>query len=213
MAQPGFQFETAEDSRMLQAPGVRLAFRWLGDRWTHALEVTTSSSAPGWLRVACALEGDPSRSERGVVMSPAYQEIERHAFELGVRALLTGQSGLHHFSAVVTARDLDACVMLDFDLADRCRAPVYKFASTYDVPLDAADLIDAGPERIVWGGDALGSARLELIADSPTQLTLATSDPGVCRVQAFAQIDHNSFTNRCIYHWRWTPAGGLDSSL
>jgi hypothetical protein len=205
MASAGFQFEVAEDRRTLQAPGARLAFHWLGDRWTHTIEVG-SLSAPGWLRVACAIEGDVRRDDSASAVSPVYQAIEPHAFELGARVLLTGQAGRHHFSAVVTARSERACSVLEFDVADRCRSPVHSLACTYEIPIGSTELIDAGPRRIEWGGGELGAGRLELAAELPAHLTLAASSPRSCHTQVLAHVDPDSFTNRCVYHFVWTPA-------
>jgi hypothetical protein len=211
MAQLGFQFESAEDQRILLAPGVRLAFRWTRDRWTHALEIQQRPT-PGWLPVARAVEDDATPEKSAFVMSPAYQEIEPHAFEPGVRALLTGQSGPHHFSAVVTTRVNSRSILCEFDIADRCRSPVQALACTYEMDLDVGDLLDAGPRRIVWGS-GICAGTLELLAEMPAQLALDASRPRAYRVQAIAQIDPKSFTHRCLYQWRWTPADGQSLKL
>ena len=71
-------------------------------------------------------------------MSPVYQELHRHTFagddDRGVCLLLTGRLFHHHFSAAVTVsadHDQDDAVIVDFDVADRCRADVSSLAATY----------------------------------------------------------------------------------
>jgi hypothetical protein len=205
MVPVGFHFEADEGRRALRSPDLRLTFRWSGDRWTHALELRPGA-AGAWLKIATAIEGDPARDDPARVVSPAYQDIEPHPFEDGTRCLLTGLAGPHHFSSVVTLREENGSVQLDIDLADRCRAPVNALASTYEVLLAPGDLIDAGARRIVWSGGALGAGTLELCADPPGRLAIAESGPRAVQAQVLAPIDSNSFTQRCLYHWRWTPA-------
>ena len=50
--------------------------------------------------------------------------------------LLTGSCFNHHFSAVFSLyrdRETPECIVLDVDIADRCRGPVEKLAATYVV--------------------------------------------------------------------------------
>jgi hypothetical protein len=202
MPQPGFQFEEAEHRGVLSAPGLRLSFSRVGDRWTHVLEV---GDGDGALAVASAVEGDPDRDDPARVVSPSYQEIRPHAFDGGVRALLTGQSSPHHFSAVVTARRDGEGVAVEFDVADRCRRPVAALAGTYLVRLGSGALVDASPGRIVWGGDVLGSGRLEFSAEGPGSVSLGEAGRRAARVQAIALVVPITFTHRFVYRWRWTP--------
>jgi hypothetical protein len=204
MVPVGFHFERDEGRRALRSPELRLTLRWSEDRWTHALELRPGAGG-AWLKIATAIESDPARDDPARVVSPTYQDIEPHPFEHGVRCLLTGQAGPHHFSSVITLRSENASVLLDIDLADRCRAPVNALAATYEVLLAPGDLIDAGARRIVWTGSMLGAGTLELFADPPGQLAIAESGPRAVRAQVLAPIDPGSFTQRCLYHWRWTP--------
>jgi hypothetical protein len=205
MPHPGFKFVEAADRRALVAPGLRLTFARLGQRWTHALAVGAGSAfvVNG---VACAVEGDIDGGDPSRVVSPAYQEIEPHPCEAGLRALLTGQSATHHFSAVVTVRRDGDGTAVDLDVADRCRSPVEVLAGTYLVQLGSSDLLDAGPERVVWGGDALGRGRLEFSTVAPNTIALAEAGRRATRVQALARIVPTTFTQRLAYQWRWTPA-------
>ena len=71
----------------------------------------------------------------------------------GLCLLLTGTFFKHHFSAVVSLGidpDRPDGLVLDVDVADRCRAPVDSLAATYTVRLDSGALADAGPQAIIW---------------------------------------------------------------
>jgi hypothetical protein len=85
--------------------------------------------------------------------------------------------------------------------------PVEVLASTYLVQLGPSDVIDAGPERVVWEGDALGQGRLEFSTEAPNTIALAEAGSRATRIQALAHIDFAAFTQRLAYRWRWTPRG------
>ena len=113
----------------------------------------------GETEVVRAVESDPDRDDPGRVVSPVYQEVQRH---LGVEGsslclLATGTLYHHHFSAVITLgadRDRQNGVVLEIDVADRCRRAVEIMAATYTVRLDSGALAAAGPEAIAWDIDA-----------------------------------------------------------
>ena len=107
------------DRRSIATPGLRLAFRWQMDRWLHAVEV-----GPSLRPVAWPIEGDPTRDDPSRVVSPAYQQLEFQEGGGGHQALLVGQSGPHHFSAVFTVRGGEKGAEISVDVADRCRSPV-----------------------------------------------------------------------------------------
>jgi hypothetical protein len=100
-------------------------------------------------------------------------------------------------------------VVVDVDVADRCRAPVEILAATYLVQLGSSALIDvdAGAEGIAWGGDPLGGGRLEFRGGGGADIALAEAGRRAARVQALARLvpatDHH--TRRLVYSWRWTP--------
>jgi hypothetical protein len=197
-----------EDRRILLAPGLRLEFRRAGEPWTHGLLVGGGAHQRFTL-IAAAVEGDPACGDPARIVSPVYQDFQDHPVPEGegVCALLTGQSTPHHFSAVVTARyeGPGAGAAVTFDVADRCRAPIAVLAATYLVSLDSGALIDAGPQRIVWGGEALGHGRLEFSTGGAGDLALAEAGRQATRVQAIARLVPTTHTQRLGYTWRWTP--------
>lgn len=197
----GLSYLETADRRTVLGPGLRLSFSWTGDRWSHALEV--GGQAP--VEVARSVESDAQRDDPARVVSPAYQEIREHPFAEGVRVLLTGQATPHHFSAVVTVRREENGVMVEFDIADRCREPVAALGSTYLVPLGSSDLVDGTPGRAAWSGEALGDGRLEFTAEGCGTLSLAEAGRRASRVQALASIDPTVRTHRLLYRWRWSP--------
>jgi hypothetical protein len=152
------------------------------------------------------VEGDPERDDPARVVSPVYQDIENHPVQGGVCLLLTGQAAPHHFSAVVTARRDGASYLIETDIADRCRAPVEVLAATYVLSLSSDELIDAGPERIVWGGGRLGRSRLEFSSRGVDDIALAEAGRTATRVQALARLVPTTYTQRLYYCWRWTPS-------
>jgi hypothetical protein len=114
----------------------------------------------------------------------------------------------HHFSAVATVRTEGPTTVLEFDVANRCRASIDVLAATYLVQLDSGALGDGGPQRILWTGAALGGGRLEFIADAGGSVALAEAGRTGTRVQALARLDRTTHTQRLRYSWRWTLAGG-----
>ncbi len=211
MPHPGLQLEEAEDRRSIVAPGLRLIFETLGARWNHVLTIG-GEAGHDLLEVACAVESDPDRGDPARVVSPSYQAVQPQAFEGGVRMLLTGMSVPHHFSAVVTARregdDPGAGVVIAVDVADRCRAPIAVLAATYLVRLGSGALLDAGTDRVVWGGGPLGRGRLEFTTEGgPDTVALAEAGRQAARVQALARLQPTTFTQRLLYQWRWTSSG------
>lgn len=198
-------WQEGEDRVVLAGPGLRLAFVRVGEHWTHSLEVPR---APGIL-VVQAVASDPDRGGAERILSPLYQDIQRHepAQGPGLCLLLTGRSFAHHFSAAVSLRGTagpPAGLEFDIDIADRCRTPIESLAATYLVGLDGGALVDADPWRIAWDSVGPDRGRLELIAEPPTTLALAETGRQATRVQALAQIEPGTFTHRLRYRWRWT---------
>jgi hypothetical protein len=184
------------DRIRIEAGGLRLTFRHADERWDHAFAL-----GEGFGGAASSVEGgDATR-----VISPAYQEIQRHASDQGVVFLLTGQAGPHHYSAVVKARCDGGAFVVEFDVADRCRAPVEVLAATYLVRLGSSDLVEAGPDRVVWGGPELGHGRLEFAGGEAESIALAEAGRCATRVQSLARIVPSTHTQRLYYRWRWTP--------
>jgi len=189
----------------MSGPGLRLALARIGDRWTHRLEHPGEDE----IEVARAVESDIERDSAVGVVSPVYQEIQRHerALEPGLCLLATGRLFQHHFSAAVSLRidpDRPESLVLDVDVADRCRAPVESLAATYSVRFDSSALVDAGPRVITWDMEGRCPGRLELLADPPCTLAVAEAGRRASRVQVLAAIQPATFTYRLRYRWRWT---------
>ena len=192
-------------------PGLRLAFARTGAVWTHAVFIAGRRLV---LEIARAVESDPDRDHPGRVVSPVYQEVQRHqsASGSGLCLLSTGTLYQHHFSAVITLTidpDRPGGLMLDVDVADRCRSAVESLAATYTVRLDSGALAGAGPEAIVWDIDGGSAGRLELEAVAPSTLVMAEAGRTATRVQVLAAIEPGGFTHRLHYRWRWTSNSGL----
>ncbi len=196
---------TDGDRRSIQTPSLRLSFRWTGDRWAHAIEVRRPG-VPDPVAVVRTIEGDPDRDDPARVVSPAYQQLEFQEGGTGLRALLVGQSGPHHFSAVFAVEEGPDRVDIGVDVADRCRAPIEALACTYLVEATSGDLIDADPASIRW---AIAPGRLTLDPTAPSHVQLSEGGRRATRAQAIAALAPGVQTHRCVYHWRWTPAPEL----
>lgn len=205
----GLSYEVeSDDRRVIAGLGLRLSFRRVDGRWTHALELSDAAGSPSAspLIVAEAVEHDGDRDDRTRILSPAYQDFHEHPIPDGVCLMVTGQLTPHHFSAVVTAR-LDGAggVVIDFDVADRCREPLQTLGAMYLMRFGSNELSDAGTDRVAWSGPALGG-RLEFAAEDPAAVSLSEAGPRASRVQALARIVPTERTQRMIYRWRWTPS-------
>ena len=205
-----FFCEQTEDRAELYGLGMRVAFARDGEAWTHALSL---AAAPG-LEIIRAVESDPDRDHPSRVVSPVYQELQRHQGAIGsiVCLLATGTLYQHHFSAAISLKsdpDRPGGLTLDFDVADRCRSPVESLAATYTVWLDSGALARAGPEGIGWDINGGKAGRLELEAVAPSSLVMAEAGRAATRVQILAASGPGGFTRRLHYRWRWASNSGL----
>ncbi|HEV3168655.1 MAG TPA: hypothetical protein VGZ22_31910 [Isosphaeraceae bacterium] len=141
------QFEATEDRRAIVTPALRLVFRWTEDRWTHEIQVRRDD---GWFTLAESIEADRDRDDPARVVSPAYQQFHHQQDDAGIQAMLLGQSGPHHFSAVFSVKEVEDGTEVCVDLADRCRAEIEALACTYQVRATSSELAEADPERVVW---------------------------------------------------------------
>jgi hypothetical protein len=187
-----------DDRKSVVLDEFRLAFSWSGDRWTHSVELRNGET---WLPVAGSLEAgespDPAR-----VISPSYQQFHWHEDESGGQAMLLGQSGPHHFSAVFTFRADHGGCLVAVEVADRCLSPVEALASTFLVDLPSGTLKDADPTSINWKLEQpLGS--LDLKALGRTRLGLAEAGRRAMRVQADCLVDSSTPTQQFAYSWGW----------
>lgn len=209
-SRPGFDYRAAEDRQTILAPGLRMSFLRAVDRWTHALSLAIhvgDLDEPPLVEIAATIESDPGRDDPARLVSPVYQDVQPHLSGGEIRALLTGQYTPHHFSAVVSARRDGPGVVVEVDVADRCRAPVEVLAATYLVQLGSSALIDADAGAITWGGEALGGGRLEFRGGSGAGVALAEAGRRASRVQALARLVPAAglHTRRLVYSWRWIP--------
>jgi hypothetical protein len=205
-----FYWEQTEDRADMCGPGLRVAFARTDVVWTHWLMLPAEDG----LEIARAVETDPERDDPGRVVSPVYQDIQRHPSALGsgLCLLVTGTLFKHHFSAVISLGhdpDRPDGMVLDIDVADRCRSPVENLAATYTVKLDSGKLGPAGPEAITWDNAGAGVGRLAIEAVAPSTLVLAEAGRSATRVQVLAAIQPGRFTHRLHYRWRWTSSSGL----
>jgi hypothetical protein len=206
----GFVWEQSDDRTEMCAPGLGIVFQRAGALWTHAVLLPSGDG----VEIARAVEFDLERDDPTRIVSPVYQELQRHESTVAeaLCLLMTGTLFKHHFSAVVslgTDPDRPDGLLLDIDVADRCRTPVEHLAATYTVKLDSGALADAGPRAIIWDKIGRNGGRLELVAVAPSTLALAEAGRSATRVQVLAAIQPGSFTHRLHYRWRWTTNAGL----
>ena len=206
--QDGPTYTEAEDRRVIAGLGLRLTCLWTGERWTHLFERDDPETPANAEPLGEAAESDPARPNRLRVTSPTYQELHEHPMPGGVRILLTGQETPHIFSAVVTAQIHNGDLVIEFDVADRCREAVEILGAMYLVRLDSSALVDASPGRIAWEGGPLGQGRLEFEVVDPESGSVSLAEAGrrASRVQALARIRPNDHTQRLHYRWRWSPS-------
>jgi hypothetical protein len=205
--QADFSWQQDHDRAILAGPGIRLAFARTRDRWTHRLEIDDGGDG---IAIAWAIESEPDDSASRII-SPVYQEHQRHerTAQPSLCLLLTGRLFHHHFSAAVSLRGVPeppGGLVFDFDIADRCRAPLEALAATYAVGIDRGARVEAGPDRIAWSTVGPLPGRLELLAETPATLALAEAGRRATRVQALAALEPGTFTHRLRYRWRWTRA-------
>ena len=205
---------TDGDRRLIVAGRFRLAFRWTGDRWDHGIEDLARDRSTHRV-LAWSLEGDPGRDDPARVVSPAYQQLQFQEDGSTLQALLVGQSGPHHFSAVFAVDEIPDPdvpgrphavrphrVTIRVDVADRCRGPVEALGATYTVDARSDDLIDANPTVAAWD---FGPDRLTFAAVEPAQVSLAEAGRRATQIQALAGRSEGASTRRFLYSWQWEP--------
>jgi hypothetical protein len=186
--------EIEDDRQSIVAAGVRLAFTWTRDRWSHVLECDG-------LAIVRSIEADLFGDDPALSVSPAYQQLGFQAGVGCVHALLVGQSGTHHYSAAFTVREDEGAVTVEVDVADRGRAAPAPLACTYWVGVTSSDLRDADSARVVWSPAGLGG-ELRFASDDPeTLVTLAECGRSATQVQACAPVRPDTQTLRCRYRW------------
>jgi hypothetical protein len=206
---PEFHADVRDDLVFLRGPGFGVEFRRIDDRWSEAILGLGADIGVVRSQLVNSSGEDPAR-----VAHPVYQEVQLHGATTGssLCLLLTGLSFSHHFSAAVTlSRDPQhrGGLLLDFDVADRCRTPVESLAATYLVGLDSGALEAADSDRIGWSLGPSAPGGLELLAGPGATLALAEAGRTATRVQIVASIRPGTFTHRLRYGWRWTSADGM----
>jgi hypothetical protein len=219
-ATPEFSYQQlAEGEPVMCAPGLHVAFqRESGIQ--HSLRLTGGHSAaagailrPGQLVVSVAPANAVGPGDPVCLLNPVYQELVRHELPVergpGLCLLLTGAAHKHHFSAVFLLQSDQAMpprIVLDVDVADRCRTPEETLAATYLVHHDEQEplLAEPGSHRIAWRGGRLGQGMLELLARPPSVITTPQQCRSFTSVRVEARTDPRTFTHRLHYSWRWT---------
>jgi hypothetical protein len=201
--QPELVCDESDDKIVVAGAELQVTFTKSGDCWTHRVELPGTTP----MELARVLESDPERDDPMRIVSPVYQEIHRHdAFsQEGCCLLLTGRLFQHHFSAVFRLHAPDGAqgaLVAEFDVADRCRAPVASLAATYVVMRPSGAIADADTTRVAWNVGIDDENGLELCAHPPCTLALAEAGRQATRVQALAAPSTDSFTHRFCYRWR-----------
>ena len=215
---PEFWFEQDEGRPpVMHAPGIALVFsqdRGLG----HSLHVEAGPAGATTVRVpwlvqsarSADLEIDEAQGRR--IANPVYQEIVPHEPTWRTPRtlrLLTGSCFHHHFSAVFSIyRDpaMPRSIVLDVDVADRCRGSIETLAATYDVSSHyvGTDMTRLAVDSVAWPGADSGGGLLELFAVPPASIEEPAADSSSAMVRIQAQIDPKTHTQRLRYRWRWT---------
>ena len=189
------EIQQSEEVVTLDEGPLRLLFRWDGKRWSHEVWVE------GEL-FASTLEWDEERDDPSRVVCPAFQHVNVSKTDTGARALLVGQWGKHHGSAVFGVGRKGEDVEIEVDLAVRTRAEIHALACTYTVQRSSGDLIDAGPEGIAWSrAGSAATVRFEPCGDATGRVGMAEAGRRLTRVQATVDIRPGISTHRLLYRW------------
>jgi hypothetical protein len=177
------------------------------------------SGRESWLVQSTGSSNQERDRARGACIDdPVYQEVVQHELSAklgtGLCALLTGSCFNHHFSAVFSLygdRETPECMVLDVDIADRCRGPVEKLAATY---LVSGTALRSGARRsstgsVLWEGAGRSCGMFELIAEPPATIEISSSSSPDMRAEIRAKVDPATHTQRLRYRWRWTSSSDL----
>ena len=187
--------ETNSGHTILAGP-IALGFQWDGIRWSHNLAFEDRL-------IASSLEMDPERDDPHRVVSPAYQQFSHQFQGNTLQALLVGQWGHHHSSAVFTVALEDDGVSVTVDLAVRSRQGIEALAATYLVQFTSSHLMDASQSAVVWELDGQPSSRLRFEAREPGIVSLAEGGRQATTIQALARLENGASTQRLFYEWHW----------
>jgi hypothetical protein len=214
-----FWYEEHASTPAMHGPGVTIAFCRSNSivhslrLWASPLRGDGQDAATSQVFVRSTGEDGAHELDPTRVLQPVYQELVPHELpeELGTGlcVLLTGSVFQHHFSAVFSLyrdRIVPSRVILDVDVADRCRAPIARLAATYDVDDQGAAhrRVDTSPSAVAWQFGPRGESMLELVAHPPATVAAEHSTSSSHRVHVDAAIDSRVHTQRLHYCWRWT---------
>ena len=194
--------------RHCSARGSRIGFARTHDRWSHALihaRPRAGSRSPGSSRA------EPNATTRLASSVPSIRSADCHELPRRGGPLpvddrpLVRPSFLGGREPRRRSRQPEA-LTLDFDVADRCRAPIESLAATYVLRLDSGALAEASPGRIAWNLDGPSPGRLELLADAPCSLAWPRPAVRRCACKWSRRIQAGNFTHRLRYRWRWTSS-------
>lgn len=224
MPHPEFWFDqAAAETPVMRGPGIEVSFNQ-GNGWGHSLRfseragVSTNRHGRWLVRADTALEQEIEPAEPRRIANPVYQAFVPHELANdrgpGLCALLTGSCFDHHFSAVFSLYlepEPPHRVVLDVDVADRCRGSVDKLAATYIVRDSEgwAAPPGGGLSSVVWQSVPPGNGLLEFVAMPPSLIDEPTFSVTATRVQVQARIDPSTHTQRLHYRWRWASCPDL----
>lgn len=210
--------EDGDDVRAIVTPELRLAFRWSGDRWIHAIEVRVGGD---WATFVQSIEADAERDDPRRVVSPTYQELflragEETDLDTGdplPQALLVGRFGNHHFSAVFSVDGGRVAhtdrwqrrSLVRVNIADRCPAGLDSLAASYLVstwaglPKTSRGLV---ANWILPGGEVEAEFAMSDFARTSGRLALTEArPPWSVMAQAQARLLPGEPTQSCEYSW------------
>jgi hypothetical protein len=206
------------DAPMLCGPDIAVLLAQGASGLVHGLRIGSRASPPARIALKHAIiaadslpESDDKQLDERRIENPVYQEFVPHELTSGpgegIGALLTGSCFDHHFSAVFSLgrdRDEPECIVLEIDVADRCRGPIERLAATYIITGKFQDVtsepVRATARSVTWD---LDGGVLELEALAPAIIEEPSSSGDGVKVQILARIDPQTYTQRLHYRWRW----------
>lgn len=201
-------FDSTSSAETIHTSCFQLRFWYKETHWRHEITSEGPTSSVPRLVPQEPLVDD---IDHGRVINPTYQQIHLDKDgKGGVRAMLVGQSGPHHFSAVFHVYEDEGGATIDVDVADRCLAPMHALAATYAV--DASH----GQWGTVTATDRQGREHTNIVLDAsnpvchlvfevdpPGRTALDAGNLARVRVQALAHLDPSQNTQRFRYRWSW----------
>lgn len=222
--------EESDEERSIVTPELRLRFRWIGDRWAHAIDIR-----PGpWQTAADSIEGGDGVVDPVAVGILTYQEIHFQREGDNVLALALGRTGPHHCSAAfrVSHRAWEqphfrlkdilqqrSRSLVEIDVADRCRidAPILEARYQVHAPPIVTHLGDSGDAEapdgyhrgwrsiLVWEAAVENNYDVVLEAlpkDMGARVAILDRGPaGDWHVRVAAAMSHGDGTARFSYTW------------